>query len=124
MTPHSALNGNERHCPDCGGEGRIECAGINRVGSTSQMEQPDEWTETCERCDATGVIVDERREFERESGSPLVDAFRVVRAELALAHATIAHQDQQIDALLSENRRLREAVAKAARFIGCGVVTG
>jgi len=31
---------------------------------------------------------------------------------------TLAHQQQHIDQLIAENRRLRDAITKAARLIG------
>ena len=67
----------------------------------------------CGRCDGLGVLLNDRRMFLRTPAT-FADDFTRMRNAMALE---VACRDQQIDALLTENRRLREAVAKAARVI-------
>jgi hypothetical protein len=120
MTPASALLPYERHCPDCNGEGRVECLGVHPrrlAGGITVMEQPDVWTETCSRCDGTGVVMNDRRESERTPGSPLVEAFRQARADLGLAHATVVHLESQVDVLILENRAQRRIILEQAKVL-------
>jgi len=70
-------------------------------------------TETCQRCDGTSVVVDERRDRTRPGGE-IAAEFTMLRNLMALE---IAVRDSQIDGLIAENRRFREAIEKAARII-------
>lgn len=116
MTPRAALLGHEAVCPDCE-DGRIpvvtEC-------SSSRSEEPYLYTgrfQACPRCDGTGVVLNERRSVERDSGSTLVNAFRQLRVDLDLANAVAVHQADHIDQLIRENRAIRTVMHDQARLL-------
>ncbi len=105
-------------CPECGNE--------------------EEYRRTCRRCDQEGFLTsdDERREFPRLAGDPVWDEMtRAQNRAMNLAkrnkeqadeieklesitrvqHATIKHQETQIDDLIRQNRALRVVVHDQAR---------
>lgn len=113
MNRPAHLLDHEAVCPECHGEGRIECSGIHprRLGGVSVMETPDTWTERCETCGGTG----DRRERERTAIDRVWDEDERV-ANLAMNRGqTINRMQDEIDRLVAENRELR------ARVTGVGV---
>lgn len=103
-------------CPDCKGEGVIECSGVHPrryPGGVSAMEAPDTWTERCETCDGTG----DRRERERTALDRVWDDDERV-ANLAMNRGqTIRRMQAEIDRLVKENRALRTMVQHQARIL-------
>ena len=130
MNP-AALLPNERLCPTCHGEKVLECSGVHPKrpnGGITAMESPDYWTEPCPNpeCDGKGVVLNERRAAPRDAADELVTQLintitfdrDLWRAKYEGRGRVVQHQAQQIDQLILENRRYREAIDKAARVIG------
>lgn len=123
MTPNAALLPHERLCPDCHGEKVVEVSGVHPsrpAGGVTAMEAPDTWTEPCDTCDRTGVVLNERREHERPAGSAWTDFVRSNHNAQLLAadverlereghaqRAVIQQQARDLDLAKEENRRLR-----------------
>lgn len=79
------------------------------------MEQPDSWTE---RCDGSGKVEDERREnFDaREAINRVQEIHRSVIVDLLRdAERLDADRLRRIEALIAENRMLRERLAAFGR---------
>ena len=55
----------EMRCPECHGEGRVECCGIHprRIGPITHLESPDYWSEWCPVCDGSGRREDDDAEL-------------------------------------------------------------
>jgi hypothetical protein len=112
----AALLPHESPCPDCE-DGKVP---VVQVCTSSTAEEPTLATgriEDCRRCDGVGIIVDEQRAAARDKDSPIYREFVELRNELSLRGALLDQQTATIRRLLEENRRLRAAVAKAARVI-------
>ena len=112
MTP-AALLPHESPCPDCE-DGRVPVSYATTSPTAEEPSLSSERFVTCRRCNGTGIVIDERRTVARDSGSPLVEAFRHVRVDLDRANITVAQLQHHVDALLVENRRYRDAIDKAA----------
>lgn len=116
MTPAAALRPNERLCPDCdSGYITVEITGPTDSASTGPNVLGTK-REVCERCDGTGVIVNDRRESTREPGPAWTDfertanALTLETAENVRLRGVVAHQADQIDRLIRENASLRTIV--------------
>ena len=132
MTPPAPrpayLLDHEDLCPKCHGEKRVELSGVHPsrpVGGVTAMEEPDTWTEECDACQGVGVVINERRARKRDEAGELMTRLinRITasrddwKAQADARELTLAHQQQHIDQLIAENRRLRDAITKAARLI-------
>jgi hypothetical protein len=115
MIHPAALLPHESICPKCKGEKVVECSGIHPrrpVGGVSAMEEPDTWTEDCDLCGATGVVLKEgRRSTPRTAmDDNLTRLVNMVSADRDDWRAEAAR-------LVAENRRLRDVIDKAASTI-------
>jgi hypothetical protein len=122
LLPHESI------CRTCSGERKV-LVSENRYSTTAT--EPRTYEAVCDRCDGTGIEVNERREnstlravIEACHRQEIIDHLREAeRSEIALVATinekdrTITAQQDHIDALLIENRRYRDAIDKAAAVI-------
>jgi len=85
---------------------------LDRIAAEPKYEEVD-----CTECDATGIVIKERRERPRDPSSDICREFVELRNELTLRGALLDEQSNTIKRLLAENRRQREVIHRAANAI-------